>query len=266
MAALLTRPEMRDAVRRTLQIVPPIDAGVPGAVPGQQPTNAPWPSNEDINQALQQAISDINRETGFHVSQVSVPVNGVLSSALGPLQLSMETLNNSTSLSIGNINEIRRCLWLDSQSNSVPILLNPTNRYALDRSNNSVYYQIPPAFPMQWFVEGYTLNILPSPTDDGTLLLVVGSGVIGLQGESDPIDQLPTDYQWVVQYQCVVRLSKMQVLDTEGQARAAMFIPDAERGMKELKSYNENLGGPQQPQFAFNTYYRSGYGTRRVVR
>jgi hypothetical protein len=261
MAQLMTRPEFRDAIRRDLQIVPPIDTGVPGTVPGQQPTNAPNPTNAQINQCIQQAISDINRFSGFHVNQITTTVPAVDSSTLGPYGTSMLSLGTMS----GSVNDIRRVLWTPSDPTGVPQLLFPVNRNALDRGEVSTYYNVAPGMPQMWYIEGYALYITPAPSMAGTLTLTAGTGVLGLQGETDTLDQCPADLQYVVEYQAVVRLSKLSTMDIEAKERAQMFGEDAAIGMRQFAAWIEGQSGVVQPTLGFQSY-RGGYGTRRVVR
>lgn len=266
---LLTRAEFRDVIRRKLAIVPPVDID-PSALPGQQPTNAPYPTNQQINDALGDFVSDVNRATGFHVTELSFPVNPLSSSTYGPgkYYLGDFTPNAAGSTTLldpkGLVNDVQRALWIPSSS-GVPILLYPVERDNLDRSNNTNYYATPPSLPNQWWIEGYVLNITPAPSESGVINLICGTGVFGFACDSSVLDQVPIDYQVIFEDGAIYRLSITQTMDVEAQTRAQAFGPLAQQGIAQFKRWKLGGTGAPVPQVLFKSY-RTGYGTRRVVR
>ena len=249
-----------------MQIVPPVDTGLPGTAPGQVPANDPYPSNTQLDQSLDQAVADINRMVGYHISTLSVSVGAAPNGTLGPYGVSLSAISPSgTLIQPGRVNDIRRVLWTDSQG-SVPILLFPTNRNALDRGQVSTYYNTAAGFPQMWYIEGYTLYVSPYPSDNGTLTLTTGSGVVGFTDDQSVLDQIPVEYQWIVEYQAVTRISKSMTMDIEAKERAQMYGQDAERGILQFKAWIEGQSGVVQPTLAYGGNYRGGYGTRRTIR
>jgi hypothetical protein len=249
-----------------LQIVPPVDYGT-GAAMGAQPTNAPVPTNAQINDALQDAISDINRAAGFHVLQFTVPVNPITAGTVGPFALYLGDLTpNSYGTTLvaptALINDVRRLLWTPTGGH--PIILTPANRNALDRVPTD-YFSNYAATPNSWYVEGYTLFVTPGQATTGTYIITCGTGVLGLQCETDVIDELPIDYQEIIEYQAIVRLSKLSTMDAEAAERAQNFLPDAQEGIRQIKAWVEGLSGVPQPSLGFQTY-RNGYLRRKTRR
>jgi hypothetical protein len=267
LSTLFTRPQFRDRIRRKLQIVPPSDSGTGN--PGDQPLNQPYPTNSQINDALQDAIADVNRECGFHVLQFTVPVAATQSGSFGPFALYLGDLTPHTTVATvvaptALINDVRRVLWNDLLGDP-PILLTPDNRNALDRGETNNYFSNVPGTPETWYVEGYTVFITPAHSISGAYTLTCNTGVIGLQCETDVLDQCPIDFQVIFEYQAIVRLMKASTLDAEAAERAQNFLPDAQQGIIRFKSWVEGLSGTPQPQLAFKSY-RRGYGTMRTRR
>jgi hypothetical protein len=264
---LKTRQEFRDSIRRKLGIIPPIDVIGMTALPGDQPTNYPYPTNMQINDALLGAVSDINRECQFHVQQYTVPVAAFPSGTRGPFQLDLSNLMPNTVGTLvtptGHINDVLRALWVPT--GGVQQLLTPANRNALDRGLVSDYYADTSAVPQMWYVEQYSIYLLPAPSEAGTLILTVGTGIVGLDCEDSVIDQVPIDFQDIFEYQAIVRLAKTRTMDVEAQDRAQMFGQDAALGMIQFKRWREGASGTPQPTLSFASY-RTGYGTRRNIR
>jgi hypothetical protein len=252
---LLTRAQFRDAIRRDLQIIPPWDTGT--GLQGDVPATQPNPSNPTINQAIQNAIDDINNATGFHVSSVAYPVAAQTASV--PYSVSIAQL---TPLQVASVADIKQLIWDDGTN--TPFELTPTDYNALDRVRNT-YYNMPPSTPIGFYVEGYSLYVWPAPLLAGTLRMLCGTGITGFATDGDTIDQLYSGFQNVVQYQTNVRLSKLQTMDAEAQERAANFLPDALLGIEQIKAWKRNQGGQVQPSLQFNgRSIRGSYGTRRV--
>lgn len=270
MSHLWARAEFRDRIRRDLGIVPPIDVSGSMAIPGQQPTNYPSPTNQQINQALQDFISRANIESGFHVTGFNVPVVAISGNVRGPfgLYLGDVTPNSSGSTTLlnpkGLFNDVKRVTWTPS-GGGVPRLLQPAWRDSIDRGQNNDYYAQPPAEPQIWWIEGYVLNVSPAQSSDGVYNLICGSGIIGLQCDDDVLDQVPIDYQHIFVQGAIWYLSITQTMDVEAQSRVQAFQPLALQGVQDMRRFVLGGTGAPAPQMTFASY-RSGYGTRRIVR
>lgn len=264
---LLTRAEFRDSVRRDLGIVPPIDVSNANP-PGAQPTNAPYPTNRQIDDCFQEAISDVNRDCDFHMTDIPVSVNAV--TANGPFGLYLGDLTpNSTGLTNAfapnaKIIDVQRLTWTP-EGNTQSTLITPVYRDNLDRSGNTDYFTVPPSMPRAWYIQGYVLYVTPAQNQAGTYLITCALGVAGFTCDTDTLDQIPFDYQDVFKYQAIVNLSMTQTMDVEAQARAQMYGPKAAAGLKKFKEWIMGGTGAPQPVMLFKSY-RTGYGTRRTTR
>lgn len=268
MAKLFTRAEFRDRLRRKAGLIPPID--VPGLFgqPGQQPTNAPRPTNNQLNDGFADAIADINRACGFHISEISIPVTAGLSTAYGPFTISLgdgapSTGSTNAVSPTGRINNVQRVLWV-SDTDSVPRLLTPVIRDNLDRNWNSDYYAELPSTPENWYIQGDFLKIIPAQSETGTYVLTCGTGVTGLLTDTDVLDQVPIDWQGMFEDRAMYRVAITMTGDVEWQERAQSFGALSERGMMEFKARRQG-DAASQPIVNFRSY-RTTYGTRRLVR
>lgn len=270
--ALLTRAEFRDEVRRCLGIVPPIDDPASGAQAGEQPTNAPKPTNQEINQALQNAVSDCNRGAEFHQDRFDIPVPAQVSGTLGPFQINLATLDPNTFgvlvSPIARIVSVQRVLWHSgTQANptSQPVLLAPVYRDNLDRGGNTDYFNVPASLPQQWYVDGYSLLITPAQNVVGVYQLTCATGIRGLMCDQDVLDQVPIDYQNIFLYGAVFHVCIAETQDVEWKDRAAVYGARFERGIIQFKGWVYGGTGAPSPVLVFKSY-RTGYGTRRTVR
>lgn len=268
---LFTRAEFRDEVRRSMNIVPPIDVSLSNPA-GAQPFNYPNPTNQQINQAFQQAISQTNREAGFHVTEYTLPVAAIDATTEGPFGIYLGDLTPNTTGSTvafppkGIINDVQRLLWLPAAAGSVPVLVLPKFRDNLDRSGNSSYYRtFPAAIPQFWYIEGYTLYVTPSQSTTGSYILTVGTGLANFACDDDTLDQVPIDYQDIFTFGAVYLISIAQTNDVEADDRASKYGPLFIQGIKRFKEFKLGGTGAPVPNLEF-TSYRGGYGTRRTVR
>lgn len=269
MPKLYTRAEFRDRIRRKLGIVPPIDVVGSGAAPGDQPSNYPSPTNMQINDALIDAIADINRECQYHVETYNVPVSSTNGSAYGPFVLDMEDFTPNTSMSRifdnnGHINDIQRVLWQPSGTGPSQ-LLEPVTRGQLDRNFLSQYYAFLPSNPQKWYVEAYKLYITPSQNVSGTYTITAGTGLVGLMCDDDVLDQCPEQWQNTFESQAIKRLSMMDTENVESQERYAEYGLFADKGIAQWQAWRHDTSGTPQPYLAFKSY-RRGYGRMRTRR
>lgn len=269
---LLTRAAFRDEVRRCLGIIPPIDVPGSGAAPGDQPSNSPKPTNQEINQALQNAVSDCNRDTEFHQDRFDVPVTAQSSDLLGPFFIELSTLNpNRVGVlvqPVARIITVQRVTWHPgelSETLTNQTLLTPVFRDSLDRSGTSDYYTIPASTPRYWFVDGYGLLITPAQNIAGVFQLTCATGIRGLQCDTDTLDGVPIDYQNIFLYGAIMHVSIAETQDVEWKDRAGAYGGMFRQGVQQFKRWVYGGTGAPQPTMAFASY-RGGYGTRRVVR
>jgi len=221
----ITRPNMRDTIRRKKGITPPID-DIDGAVPGEEPAGESWPSNVVLNQAIGDSIREISRRTMFH-SATSVTIDVSAQSANGPLWIPLQGhiygLQNS-------INEVKRVIWTTGDT---PIRLKPTDYRQLDRQGQTMELQNP-GQPRWFFLEAYQLAILPAPDTSGTLTLWVGTGLPNFTNDQATLDQLPMDYIEVIEDMAVVKLCQMRPDQPMAVQHLQLYGASSARGIDDI--------------------------------
>ena len=256
---LLTLAQMRDAVRRELNITPPIDEAIPGAREGDCPTAWPHPSNALINQSVRWAISKINRQTGFIGSNDFITLAIAAQTANYPLQISLQA--NVPNTATFQINTVRRVSFLATGAVTETLLF-PTTMYQLDREERP-WASIPPAAPRFYLIEGGTLWLTPAPNVAGTLRLMCGLGLISPQVDTDTLGQLPSDYYPVVIDIVKAHLQANQIEDAVSEAALRVSIPQAEQGIRDIAEWLGGQAETLQPSLIFESHRRAGGSARR---
>lgn len=222
-----TRRQFRDDFRTDLGLPIALDKG---GASGDPAATHPRPSNRVIDKMLDEALSEFCVECGFQVA-TTVTESVDAQTADGPYAVSLSeigTTSDTGGLRAGDINEVRRVLWDDGSTQTV---LTPKRREELERDGRNLSDE-PAGVPRHWWIEGYTLNIWPSPEEAGTLRLIVGSGVVGFLSDGDVIESLPRDHQVGVRYLAVALYAESKPNDPEMLALASVFRPKAQLWMQ----------------------------------
>jgi hypothetical protein len=184
----LNRAQLRDVIRHHLGKRTALDDDPTTGKAGDPAAKHPWPPSALINEQLDEAISQINVEAGFaEVSDLSVPV------AVGtatPQGIPLRTVGLDQGLSLGQVNEVRRAYWDDGATTR---RLTPIARDELDRDGQQ-FQAWPVGTPTRFALDGYSLYLYPGVSVAGTLVLIVGTGILGFKTDADFIEQLPNDY------------------------------------------------------------------------
>lgn len=246
-----TRRQFRDSFRRDMGL--PI-ASDRGGKEGDPASTHPRPSNGEINQALEDALSEYCVETGFQIA-TAVTESVEAQTDDGPYAFALRNLGTTSEtggLRGGDTNAVRRVVWDDGTAKTT---LRPMRREEMERDNRNLSEE-PVGTPRNWWVEGYTLNIWPAPQTAGTLRLIVESGVIGFDDDGDVIESLPEDHQVGVRYLAVSLYAESKPSDPEMLALAAAFRPKAERWMGRTKELPARMMPEYQSGFAPHSYRR----------
>lgn len=248
----ITRPNMRDSIRRKKGLTPPIDT-LDGANIGDEPAGESWPGNVLLNQAIADSIREINRRTGFHsLTTLSIPVPAV--TADGPQFFSLSGHVWGTQ---NTINSIKRVVWNDGSGNL--IRLRPNDYRKMDRQWENIDRQ-QPCVPRYFFLEGYQLAIFPASSVVGTLQIWAGTGLINFCNDLDTLDELPIDYQEVIEDLAVVKLCQMKPSQPDSQAQLQIYGASSERGIDDIIKWLNRANEALQPSLIYRSNRR-----RRVV-
>lgn len=191
----LTRAEFRDAVRRRMSMVPPVDDGVGSA--GAVPTRNPYPTNPLLNQLLNEAVIFLSRKGKLAKDPVPRLIDVGAQTADGPFYTSLSLISPAYS-----VNSVNRVAWIPDGGEETQLF--PDDRENMDRTYRNYMTQAV-ATPQRYWTEGGYLLIWPSPSAAGTLSLMLGTRLWSqsqnLDGEY--VNIIPADYQPLVTLKAV---------------------------------------------------------------
>lgn len=263
-----TRPYMRDRIRIAMGITPPSQTQ-PLAVVGEAPMGQPTPTNSEINQAITDAISRLNTIVGFNgTTSLVVPVPAATGN--GVQYFPMQGMIGGSKQN--NIDSIQKCVWNPGQGQSL-IPLRPTSAAELDRLQYA-WDNYPPAVPRLYMVEQYQLGIVPPAQTAGTLQVYAGTAVYDFCSDTDVLNELPVDYQLVLEQLATLLLSQRRPQEPSaisriqflgGQDGTGESSGQVYAGIKLLqKFYNDTT--EQETKGIGMKDLRRGYGKRRLRR
>lgn len=250
----ITRPMVRDAIRRKLGIEVPIDTGAGNS--GDAPRGQLYPTNPALNQAIADTIRMINRKTNLYVNvnfQTMVPP--VTSTFQGPLQVSL--IGDSECATRLSINRVLRLVYTDSAGNITRLL--PTSVYDRDKNLydwDATYASVPRYFT----IEAYSLLIWPAPLIGGKLTAYVETAIPNFQSDADWLDQIPVDYEAVIEDGACYLVCGYRPSEPQYKDQFAIYKNFFEDGIREIKRWLDRISAEFQPAVMVST------GRRRRVR
>jgi Putative binding domain, N-terminal/Viral BACON domain len=210
-----TRPYMRDRIRIAMGVTPPSQT-LPDGVVGEAPMGQTTPTNAEINQAITDAISRLNTRVGFNGS-TSVTVAVPAASANGVQYFPMQGMGTGSGSQQNNIDSIQKCVWNPGPGQAlVPLVA--TSQAELDRLQYA-WDNYPPAVPQFYMVERYQLGIVPPAQSAGTLQLYAGTAVYNFCSDTDVLNELPVDYELVLEQMAVLLLSQRRPQEPGAMSR-----------------------------------------------
>lgn len=265
-----TRPYMRDRIRIAMGVTPPSQT-LPLGVVGEAPMGQTTPTNAEINQAITDAISRLNIRVGFNGS-TSVVVAVPAASANGAQYFPMQGMGPGSGSQQNNINSIQKCVWNPGPGQAL-IPLVATSQAELDRLQYA-WDNYPPAVPQFYMVERYQLGIVPPAQMAGTLQLYAGTSVYDFCSDTDVLNELPVDYELVLEQMAVLLLSQRRPQEPGAMSRIQFLggadgtgetSGQAHMGIKLLAQfYNDST--VQQTKGVGMYDMRRGQGKRRLRR
>jgi hypothetical protein len=196
----VTRPRLRDAIRRRLGIAPPLDRGL--GLAGEEPVGYPRPDNASLNAAIGSVMAQLSRETrgvggetGGYVS-VSVPAT----SASGPQAISLTGLISNgyqPNWVMNALDTIYRVVYQDNGGSTRQLL-------ATERMPAEVRPDTPPSVPyLFWYRGDGQLWIWPGCASGGTLQITGAGMPLSFSGDTDVLSNVPLAFVDAVVWGCV---------------------------------------------------------------
>lgn len=240
---LATRGQWRDEIRRMIGISPPID-NIPGAVYGEQPLGDLSPNNTQINQAIANAIQQTNSFARFHVNEeIVIPV--AVTTLNGPQTV---PLSGYGGIGMQNaINDIRRVTWNDGTTTQ---LLQPRSYMDLDRRQWQIDMYAP-GVPLQYYVSGDTLFLLPGSQLGGTLQIYAGTALTQFRTDDAIIDGLPIDFQLTMQYMAALNTLAMCPDLPNCNAFVKSYEDRVAVGMPQIRKWMNRMNRTEQASLAY---------------
>jgi hypothetical protein len=226
--------QMRDQVRRLLQLQPLYDTSGNTGDWGNPIAGQPDPNNILINQVLNEAIDAINRVVRLGKVTVlpGVSVSGVASYQYGPYYVDYSGVVADPN----SISETINVVWVNAGTGKV-IRLEPYGYYAPSRRYMPFNQYAPLPNPVQWQDAGTQIMLLPPPSQAGTLYLTQQEGLVHLVNDTDTIGYLPVNYHPTVWYLATAILSARAALDVEANDRFAKFYQLGASGLQQLYAW-----------------------------
>lgn len=177
--------------------------------PGSQPAGNPSPTNAQLDDAYDNAISMLNNRVQYNSIVVPIPLPAASPTQTGYLPISMANnayISRTLMAQIGlqNFNDVRRVGWInegDSTYQQVfPFDIAQTDRDRIIQDNNG------PGMPTWYYTDQYNLYINPPNAGAGTLQVTYGNGSLSFCTDTGYIEQLPVDHHY-----CVRQLANLLV-------------------------------------------------------
>lgn len=262
--APITKAQMRDNIRQNLNKRTSLDEDPVNGKVGEPAPTQPFPSNNAINSAITKAISKINVKAKFNeIQNINLAVPPTTNS--GPQTFDIRTIGTDQGLSTGQINEIRSVWWIDSITGT-PVRVYPVARDEMDRDDTN-YMAWPPSTPRRFSMDGYSLSLYPGSSVGGTLMLIVGTGIVGFVTDTDTIETLPIDYHPVIEWEATTLVAITQSTDAEMDKSAQSFGALSADGVMDVEKWVMRKNVEQQRTMATanqDRHFSSGdYGYRR---
>lgn len=256
----LTRPLLRDSVRRRLGIQPPIDAGT--GINGQEPADVKWPSNQVINQAIADTLREISNKLGDNIS-TGVTISVPATTNDGMQYISLRGVDGCSTQNA--VDFVKRAVWTSGAAGTPQYRLYPTSVYELDRMQVTMDI-MPPADPTQYVVEGYEIGLWPGALYGGTLTLYVGTGFFGFTDDTSPLTNLPQDWQNVLEDGAAAKAALMSPMLPGAQQLYQQYTAMYLKGTTDILKGQNELSQAYQYSIGFNSYRwasRRGQPVRR---
>lgn len=235
----LTRAQMRDRIRRNLQLFPLTDISGLTSDQGAAYSVQPYPHDALLNQCLNEAVDAVNsivRVAPVTVVTVTVPA----STQPGPAYVDF----SPSLLDLADVSEALNVDWQPtSPANAKLLRLEPYDYYAPTR----VYVPLdplPPApHPDQWFQIGSQIGLTPPPNQAGTLYVTQQEGLTYPVTDADTLDTfLPTTYHRAIYFLATAFVCNIQTSDVEMAGRGQWFYAQGMAIVQQIYDWKNGYG------------------------
>jgi hypothetical protein len=245
----LTRAEARDVIRRDkLKKLTSVEEweifGMGNNRVGDPASSHPTPTNVQLNSQLRLAVGWVNRKCRLgHLQDVEVSVAAQTED--GPLAIDLRVAGvNTQNLAPGDITQIKWAYFDEGDGTTYRVL--PRGRETFDIEGGLQFQQRPVSRSRWFWIEGYTLYLLPGPDTAGTLHLVAGTGILTFRDDADSLANLPTEYHDVVWDTAAWMIARNEPNDVEMLAVAQILQPLVMDGIKDILEWKRDISAQQE--------------------
>ncbi len=224
---MLSLAGFRDAVRRRLDITPLIDvSGLPTDT-GSPYSSQPYPSNQQLNDAINSAISTLNAvvRCGNIENVVSLDVQPCPANWRGPQFISLQS---------SDIIEPFNVVYNDVLNRNVR--LTNAKYYAKSRGAEP-FRQYPAGSPQMWWMAGNSLAVVPGCSVPAQITLAMSGTVPALVTDTDVVQYIPASLQEYITLQAAVVISMMRTRDIDASTRIQAIQPVAQMFLEKIVAW-----------------------------
>lgn len=189
---MLTRPRIRDMIRRVLGITPPVDRG---GMPGEEPAGAARPDNASLNQSIASTLAEIARRAQWNtVGPITLNVPPMPTNTYGIQWVPITGLNTSPfqpNTATNTLDTIYRVVYQDRSSNVPSLTLSPMIQSEFD-FRKTLLETTPPSFPC-YYIYRYQnqLGLYPGSASGGTLQITASGMPLWFTSDTEVLSNLP---------------------------------------------------------------------------
>jgi hypothetical protein len=211
-------------------------------------TSQPTPSNAHIDQAVNEALADINRycnlaetSTDISISVAAQTANGAYRHSLGLLAATYPHIS---------IQQVRVAYWNDGTAVE---RLTPTSRSEMDRDESS-WQNTDNATPDKYWIEAGQICLYPSPLSAGTLVISCTTGLSLDEADGSVPTEIPADYHPVICDMAAALVASATPEDTEMASRYSMLAERVVAGREDILRWYANRSPLHKPTVQVFSY------------
>jgi hypothetical protein len=219
-----------------------------------QPPGNPTPTNEQIHDGFDQAISLVNAYVGYTTGIIAFPLPASTAQGFTPISMSLLNANGlsqyltpqqTAQIGIQQLNDIRRVGWIQSPGGQYqqlyPYDVARTDRDQVILDNNQ------PGTPQWYYTDQYNLYITPPNGVAGTLQVTAGRGSLSFSNDAGYIEQLPVDYHQFIFQLAVLLVGMKQPGNVEMNTLVGMLGQSAQNTLTRIADWFESNNRYAQP-------------------
>ena len=236
----MTRPELRDTMILRLGRARGASVGLPIGTP--HPSD-PWPTIDDYNLFINEAVMEINRRCITDSNGVPQSLTVAAQTQNGPLAIDIS--GGMGTFAAGEIEDVYEAWW-DSGTASPNWPMEHVSADSI-RRDWSQWFGEAPSQPTYFWIDGNNLMVFPSPSTGGTLWMIFTYCIPRLFSDAASVRELPVKLHPVVAVIAARIAAQTRPRDVELQAVAAGLETEGEKGVLDIMRWHSARVGGEAP-------------------